>query len=304
MIDLKVDFSLLNKFFGIQATKIPQYANKDIEEIMEIEAAQGNQKAQDYDKILADPDKLLEIFKLSNVENKFIILQNMSEADLDNLLPYLKHDQLTIGLNFFTEEKLVEMAQYLPIEELSNMIMQKFSTFDIMKFMDDNAMNQFLNQPDVERKYAQKYFESMKGEDLRKMMVRTKGVEWEEKSQKESLEYLNNLDDSKFKEFLFSMERGDKMNLINGITEQNKDLINLFKPDELTAPMNLLMKEDKVKLLSTLDDEFIIPMIQELPLDLTQIVLTQIDPQDFSEILATEFQDVMKSVVLFSGKAA
>ena len=64
------------------------------------------------------------------------------------------------------------------------------------------------------------------------------------------------------------------------------------------------MKEDKVKLMSTLDAEFLVPMIQELPLDLTQIVLTQIDPRDFSEILARDFQDVLSSVVLFSNMAA
>ena len=102
MIQLKVDYTLLNKYFGISPQKIPQYANMDFEEIMEVEAQQGNEKAKDYKKILSDPDKLLEIFKLSNVENKYIILQNMSEGDLDNLLPYLSHSQLLKGLEFFT----------------------------------------------------------------------------------------------------------------------------------------------------------------------------------------------------------
>ena len=303
MLDLRVDFSLLNKFFGIPVSKVSQYRNKDIEEIMQAEAAQGNQKAADYQKILSDPEKLKEIFKLTNVENKYMILQNMSEHDLDSLLPYLKHDQLTIGLQFFNEEKLVEMAQYLPIEELANMILQKFNLFDVMQFMDEDAMNEFLNQPDVERKYAQKYFESLKGEDLKKIMVTTLGIEWEEKSQKESLQYLENLDNSKFQQFIFSIEREDKMKLINGIAAQNTDLIYLFNNEDMVKPMTLLMKEDKIKLLGTLDDEFIIPMIQELPLDLTQIVLTQIDPREFYEILATDFQDILSEVVLFSSGA-
>ena len=56
--------------------------------------------------------------------------------------------------------------------------------------------------------------------------------------------------------------------------------------------------------MSTLDSEFLIPMIQQLPLDLTQIVLTQIDSNDFAEILANDFQDILSSVVLFSNKAA
>ena len=36
MIQLNVDYSLLTKFFGISPSKIPQYANKDLEEIMEL----------------------------------------------------------------------------------------------------------------------------------------------------------------------------------------------------------------------------------------------------------------------------
>ena len=109
MINLQVDFSLLNKFFGIPISRIVQYEDKELEEIMELEAAQGNQKAQDYKKILSDPDKILEIFRLTNLENKYIILQNMAEGDLDELLPYLTQEQLTKGLQFFTEEKLIEM---------------------------------------------------------------------------------------------------------------------------------------------------------------------------------------------------
>jgi len=66
--------------------------------------------------------------------------------------------------------------------------------------------------------------------------------------------------------------------------------------------MNILQKEDKIKLMGNLDKEFIVPMIEELPIDLTQIVLTQIDSREFSKILARDFQDILSSVVLFSTK--
>ena len=56
MIQLNVDFSLLNKYFGISPSKIQQYANKDFEEIMKLEAQQGNEQARNYQQILSDPD--------------------------------------------------------------------------------------------------------------------------------------------------------------------------------------------------------------------------------------------------------
>jgi len=301
MIQLNVDYTLLNRFFGISPQKIAQYRNKDIDEIMQLEAAQGNKKAEDYEKILTDPDKLLEIFKLTNIENRFLILQNLSEHDLDNLLPYLKQEQLAVGLNFFTEEKLMEMASELPMEPLIEMIFEKFEMFDILTLMDDESMNQFLMQPDAERKYAQKYFESLDDKSLEMIMVQSFGEEFKDKDRKDYLGHLENLDNTKFNNFLINMERESKINLINGMVGEEPDLLLLFEPEDLVAPMNLLMKQDKVKLMSTLDPEFLIPMIQELPMDLTQIVVTQIDPRDFSEILARDFKDILSSVVLFSG---
>ena len=302
MIQLQVDFTLLNKFFGIPASKIPQYANKDLEEIMEIEAQQGNTKAEDYKKILADPDKIYEIFKLSNTENKYMILQNMNEDDLDNLLPLLKQEDLMKGLNFFTEEKLVNMCEQLPIEVLSQMILEKFALTDVLSLMGEDSMNKFINQPDVDRKYSMKYFEGLDGDQLKKMMAKYVGPEYQDKSQKESLDYLNNLNNSKYQQFLLGLDRNDKMGMIDGIAAQDEDLVYLFENEDMVRPMNLLMKEDKVKMMGNLDKEFMVPMIQELPLDLTQIVLTQIDPRDFADIISRDFQDILSSVVLFSNK--
>lgn len=302
MLQLQVDFSLLNKFFGISLSKISQYANKDIEEIMEIEAQQGNTKAENYKEILSDPDKLYDIFKLSNTENKYIILQNMSEEDLDNLLPLLKQEDLLLGLNYFTDEKIMSMCEELPIEVLSAMVLEKFSVINVLSLMSENSMNSFLKEPDVDRQYCENYFKNMNGDDFKKLMAQYLGPEFEEKSQKESLEYLSNLDDSKYQQFLLSFERNDKINLINGIVSQDEDLIYLFENSDMIAPMNLLEKPDKIKMMGNLEKEFLVPMIKELPVDLTQIVLTQIDSREFSKVLARDFQDILSSVVLFSNK--
>jgi len=300
LIQLQVDFNLLNRFFGIPISRITQYANKDIEEIMELEAAQGNTKAAEYKKILSDPDKILEIFKLSNLENKFIILQNMSESDLDELLPYLDSEQLSRGLQFFTEEKLMEFCRELPIEELVVMIFEKFSMMDVLTLMPENSMNNFIMEPEVERKYAQSYFEQLEGKQLEKLMVQVYGASFKDKNRGEYLKHLEELDDNDFKAFMVGLEREEKMKMINGIVAQEPNLLLLFQTEDVARPMEMLMKEDKIKLMQKLDPEFLVPMVQELPVDLTQIVLTQIDPRDFADILAQDFQDILSSVVLFS----
>ena len=300
MIQLNVDFPLLTKYFGISTATILQNPNKDIEEIMEIEAAKGNQKAKEYEKILADPDKLAEIFKLANVENRYIILQNMSEDDLDNLLPFLNQEQLAQGLHFFTDEKLMMLVNELPPEELIGMVFEEFSLEDVLVFMEEEAMNQFLKEPDVERKYAQKYFESLQYSELQKIMVEQFGVEYKEKSQDEYIDELKNLDDLRFSNFLLSLQREEKMGLIGGIVAQEEEFLLLFEAKDISRPMQSLMKDDKIKMMTKLDPEFLVPMIEELPVDLTQIVLTQIDPDVFAKALAKDFQNILSSVVLFS----
>lgn len=301
MIQLNTDFSLLNKFFGIPISRLVQYKNKELEEIMKIEAAQGNEKAANYEKILSDPQKVYEIFKLSNLENKYIILQNMSESDLDNLLPFLKQEHLVMGLNFFTEEKLLAMTKELPIEILLSMMFEKFAPMDMLMLMDENAMNQIIAQPDIERKYAQNYLEQLDQKTLEMIMVQSFGVDFKDKSRDEYLTHVEELNESDYKRFLMSFEREQKMLLINGLVEQEPDFMMLFKPEDIARPMEMLMKGDKIKLMSSLDSEFLIPMIQELPVDLTQIVLTQIDPKEFADILTDDFKNILSSVVLFSG---
>ncbi len=301
MIQLNTDTALLNKYFGISLSKIyTNYANKDFEEIMKIEAAEGNKKAEDYEKILSDPKKILEIFNLTTVENKYVILQNMCEEDLDALLPLLNNEQLSMGLSFFTDEKLITMSKELPIEELVCMIFEKFQLTDVLKLMEDSAMKSFLQETKVERKYMQNYFESLNVAELQEIMQKSKGVSYKDKDKKSIIEELENMENNEYKNFATSLDREATMNLICGVCEQEEDLLLLFKPDDLVEPMNLLMKSDKIKMMKGLEQEFLIPMIQELPVDLTQIVLTQIDPTDFAETLASDFTEILKSVVLFS----
>jgi len=298
---LNVDFTLLNRFFGIPASKIPEYRNKSLEEILKIEAEQGNQKAQEYKRILSDPEKLYEIFKLTNVENKFIILQNLSEQDLDGLLPFLNSEQLSMGLQFFTDEKLIQMSKELPTEELLGMMFEEFTMEDILSFMDDDTMNTFLRQPQVDRDYSTKYFKSLDQKSLEQIMVQVCGENQLNKSKEEYIEYLTNLDDQDYQHFLYSMEKKFKIGMISDMVSQDIDLALLFENNDIIKPFTMLMQNDKIKMMQKLDPEFLIPMIQELPLDLTQIVLTQIDPREFSEILARDFQNVLESVVLFAG---
>ena len=109
------------------------------------------------------------------------------------------------------------------------------------------------------------------------------------------------MSDGDYQRFLLTIERKNKIDMICSMTEQDEKLRNLFDPNDLVNPMTLIMKDDKVKMMKNIKQEFLVPMVKELPLDLTQIVLTQIDPTDFAKVLARDFQNVLGEVVLFAG---
>lgn len=303
MIQLNADYALLNKYFGISLSKIyNNYANKDLEEILKTEAQEGNKKAENYEEILSQPRKILEIFNLTTIENKYIILQNLSEDDLDSLLPLLDNEQLSMGLNFFTDDKLLALSRELPIEQLVAMIFEKFQLTDVLELMEDSAMDAFLKESEVQREYMQKYFESLGENELREIMTQVKNEDYDGKSKEDIVNEMNNMENNEYLSFVTSLDRKAATGLICGVCDQDEDLLMLFRPEDLTAPMDLLMKGEKIQMLKGLDPEFLIPMVQELPLDLTQIVLTQIDPMDFAKTLSSEFSDALKSVVLFTSK--
>ena len=52
-----------------------------------------------------------------------------------------------------------------------------------------------------------------------------------------------------------------------------------------------------MKTMPVLDPEFLVPMIEQLPPDLIQVVATQIDPQIFAELIVEEFPDLIMEML-------
>ena len=50
--------------------------------------------------------------------------------------------------------------------------------------------------------------------------------------------------------------------------------------------------------MSVIEPEYIQKMIEELPIDLLSIVITQIDTEKFADILMNEFPEVMADIIL------
>lgn len=176
-ITIAADMHLLCSLFHISPQKIANdYQGMTVDEIMEAEAAQGNVAAAHYDsEILSNPQKLIELFKLEDVGNKFAILHNMNEHDLDNLLPLLKQEDLVQGLNFFTKEKLLTMDEDLPKQQLVKLVGQLFPPDQIMQLLPEEQLNKMLQSTDMDKQQELKYLQSIKPEILAFMLESATG---------------------------------------------------------------------------------------------------------------------------------
>ena len=298
VIQLNLDLNYLTQYFEISTQRLNQYASKSIDEIMELELKEGNDYAALISSAMQNPVKLAKILQLADPQNRFLIIKNLSENDLVKLLPYLEQDDLLWGMRYFRVDKIIEMLNKLPTEELMAVVLQRFTLKDIFELMPTQEMNKLLENEKVERKDVMKYFESLDPSELERILVEQFGAQMKEKTQEEQLKFMESMKDDDFTKMLQRMQRKDKIGLLLTLCKEQPQLIGEINPEDITKPMRTMEKHDILKCMEVLDPEFLIPMIEELPPDLMQVVITQIDPAVFAQVLIDEFPDVLSKIAL------
>lgn len=298
MIQLNLDLNYLTQYFNINTHRLNEYSSKSIEEIIELEAQEGNQVAHLIASAMKNPDKLVNLLLLLDPKNRYLIITNLSQTDLKKLLPYLEQEDLLWGLRYFRVDKIIEMLNKLPTEQIMRVVLQRFSLKDIFLLMPQEDIDKFFENPEVERKEVMKYFESLNPADLERILMYQFGNSIKDKTQEEQLSFLESMRDRDFTKMLQNMERYDQVGLMIGLVKEKPELMEQISPENITRPMRVMEKQDILNCMDVLDPEFLIPMVEELPPDLLQVVATQIDPRVFAQILINDFPDVLSKIAL------
>lgn len=298
MIQLNLDLNYLTRYFEITTQRLNEYSSKSIEEVMELEELQGNQAASLISSAMQNPRKLAKILQLVDPQNRYLIISNLSENDLQKLLPYLEQEDLLWGLKYFRVDKIIEMLNKLPTEQLLSVVLQRFTLKDIFLLMPQEDVDKFFENQEVERKDVMKYFEALNPSELERILVRQFGYSMKDKTQDEHLAFIESMRDKDFTKMLQNMERYDQVGLMVALVNEKPELMEQISPENITRPMRTMEKHDILKCMDVLDPEFLIPMVEELPPDLLQVVATQIDPAVFAQVLIDEFPDVLSKIAL------
>jgi hypothetical protein len=287
------------KNFGINTKRINEAGLTSIDDFMEAEALQGNTQAADFeDEVFNDPNSILELYQLTSPKNRFLILKELSTDDLQDMMQYLGEDVLYDALKYLNQDKLIKMVSELPKEKLATVVFSSFSVENFLKVTKEKEIDKFFESPKIEKNKIIKSIEGLDQDKLQSMMEVLTGQPCKHCDSREVQSKMLELDDRQFQRTLVSFTPETKSAMIQGMVSENPEYLLEFSTDALMNPLTQLQKPDFLKTLDVLEPEDYLNMLTELPDDIMPMVVTQIDPDVFAELLSTNFKDLLKEISL------
>ena len=278
---------------------IRDYGMSTVDEIIEAEAAQGNTQAVNYAREMYNsPSKLIKIFKLTDVENKFVILHNMDDKTRLQVLPLLDKEDLVMGMYFFTKEKLLSMLMEVDIEELVNVILGAFPLQEIVMMFKEEDLAAFFQNEKLEKYDVINQLKAMPPEVMKKFVEGVTGRPSEETNPLDLIKSIEQLPIDKYRDFMSAIDPDVQRQLTFQLTKQKPEYLQLFKNETYVNMLSTLMKTEMVKPMIYLEKETMMEMVSILPDDLLSIVAAQVDTRAFAEFLLEGHTDVLEQALM------
>jgi Mg/Co/Ni transporter MgtE len=300
-IVIDTDMTLVMQRLHISEAKMKDvYANKSLEEIVEKEAEEGNQAAVAFaHELFTTPRMLVKIFQLADPQNKITFLKEMNSSQLHELLPKLEEDDLNQGLNFFDMNKLMDMLEKLPPEQLVKTVFQLFSEEEIMKYLPEEQLDKFLENPDVDKYQIMNNLALIPQEYLAQMYEAVSGEDCEKMGSKELMQKIGELNPLQFMDAVQAMQPAAKQKVTLGIAHSRQELYQNFDPHAYTNMIKTYKYQpDVVKGMEVLEPEEKMKMLKQLPDDFLAIVITQMDAKVFAEQLINKHPKLLAQAIM------
>lgn len=300
-MSIAIDTNLiyLQNRLNLSAEKMQMYQGKSVTEILEAEAAAGNTLAVELaQEILTNVSLLIEIFQLTDPNNRYMILLNLRENQLPEFLPLMEEKDLLEGLKFFTQDKLLKMLEKIPPEQLVKTVLELFSQEEVMELLPEEQLDKILTDHSVDKNKILEHLKSIPPEYLAQIIETVTGQACENKNSVELSDQIGKLNPLEFKDALTSLQPTQKQQLTLALCKENPELYQLVDPNAYTNMIDAhKQKPELVKAMAVIENEEIIKMIKELPKELLALVITQLDPEEFAEQLIKKTPEVIAELM-------
>lgn len=294
-ISLNTDQYYLQNQLNISTSRMRNYADMSIDDIIEAEAESGNTVAKDYGrKLFGNVDELIQTFQLDDPTNKYNIINQMSAEQRNKVLDLLDAEDMVIGLNFFTQEKLEQMLGKVSVAESANVAIEAFPMEQLIKMIPEEELEQFFLSSEVRKNDVTAQLSNLDPELLIQMTEGMTGQAADSNDVSKLLAQISSLPDKQFKETMASMEPEIQQNIIFQMANEDKDTLLNFSNQTFTDMVSKLQKPDMVKSMIALDSESLQIMTKQLPEDLFSIVATQVDTKQLAKLLIDRCPDVLE----------
>lgn len=294
-ISLNTDQYYLQNQLNISTSRMQNYADMSIDDIIEAEAESGNTVAKDYGrKLFGNVDELIQTFQLDDPTNKYNIINQMSAEQRNKVLDLLDAEDMVIGLNFFTQEKLEQMLGKVSVAESANVAIEAFPMEQLIKMIPEEELEQFFMSSEVRKNDVTAQLSNLDPELLIQMTEGMTGQAADSNDVSKLLAQISSLPDKQFKETMASMEPEIQQNIIFQMANEDKDTLLNFSNQTFTNMVSKLQKPDMVKSMIALDSDSLQIMTKQLPEDLFSIVATQVDTKQLAKLLIDRCPDVLE----------
>ncbi len=295
-MSIKIDSNLEYIFsrLNIPESRLEQYQDKSIEDVLLAEAAQGNQAAIELAiEMFTNVENLVELFQLADPENKLIIIKSMNSYQMKELVSMLETEDLLIGLQFFSQDKILDLMKDIPKEELLKAVFEMFTQEQIINYMPEEQLDKLLTSDKVDKGLLLKHLQNLPAMYIQQIIESVTGEEAEGNSYDLTMQ-ISQFSDSEYKAAIRNLQPDQKRELTLAITSEQTRLYEEFDTFAYTKIIGRERNKDElIKSMGVIKPEYLQKMISELPEDLMAVVITQIDTQKFAQTLINNYPELL-----------
>ena len=294
-ISLNTDQYHLMTKLNITTSRMSQYSDKSVDDIIEAEAKEGNTVAKDYGrKLFGNADELIETFMLTDPTNKYNIIQQMSSEQRDKVLDLLEPEDMVLGLNFFTQEKLLNMLGRTSVMEAANVALEAFPLTQVIAMMPEDELEKFFLSSQIPKEQLTQQLKNLSPELLVQMAEGITGRAADTSDAAKIISQISALPDRQFKEVMSTLDPEIQKTIVYQMATDDIEVMLNFSTDAYTTMVSKLQKPDMVKSMIALSPEALQNMTKQLPEDLFSIVATQVDTKEFAQLLIDRCPDLLE----------
>ena len=221
----------------------------------------------------------------------------MPSYQLKELIELLDVEDMQVGLQFFTEDKLLDLLKDVPKEELVKVVFEMFSPDLVIEYMPDDQLNKLLTSEKMDKGLVLKNLQALPAMYLAQIIESVTGEETQG-TQFELTQQIANFGQEQYNAALRNLMPEQKRELTLAIATQHPKVFELFDASAYTKIIGRERnKEDMIKAMGVIKPEHLRKMMEKLPHDLLSLVLTQIDNNKFADMLINKHPELLAKFI-------